>query len=256
MRGKTAVFQIPSRCLRTSDAPIDEPLELPNNEALFQRDPALYGKRKDWEDDERFVTVQIWLQQPPANSQSAFASDSDDEVEADWGRPSSRRRAGSANGTSAFNPPQSPSKIPGASFSAQTPAAATDGRRFFNFSSKHHVARGAHKSSTDRRSRRSRDTSLPRVRSDVDVVQKIDGWMCELAAWKLSDLFDVASRLHVGRRSWYVLSRCQALLSLLLLLLVRFLVLVLLLLFISALPVRLLEAIAGPRMRLRLPVGC
>eukprot|EP00750_Incisomonas_marina_P016628 INCI19237.1.p1 GENE.INCI19237.1~~INCI19237.1.p1 ORF type:complete len:341 (-),score=37.03 INCI19237.1:64-1086(-) len=31
--------------------------------------------------------------------------------------------------------------------------------------------------------------------------KKIDGWMCELAAWKLSDLFDVASRLHVGRRS-------------------------------------------------------
>ena len=200
MRGKTAVFQIPARCLRTSDVPIDEPLELPNNEALFQRDPAMYGKRSDWEDDERFVTVQIWLQQPPANTQTVFGSESDDEVEAESGFDASRRK-GSSNGT--FNPPQSPSKIPGASFSAQTPAAATDGRRFFNFSSKH-LARGTHKSSSDRAGpRRARGGSVegPRVRSDVDVVQKIDGWMCELAAWKLSDLFDVASRLHVGRRS-------------------------------------------------------
>ena len=34
--------------------------------------------------------------------------------------------------------------------------------------------------------------------NDADIVRTIDSWMCELAAWKLSDLFDVASRLHTS----------------------------------------------------------
>lgn len=170
MRGKTAVFQIPARCLRDEMA-IDEPLEVPVSHFASE-----YGIAEE----AHFVTVQIWLQKPSSDSHFAASSESDGANR-------------TAEPTQQFNPPQSPSKIPGSNFAAATPTASTNTRNSSVFTFDETIP--------DHTARKTADVNRSHGASDADVVRTIDSWMCELAAWKLSDLYDVASRLHIGTGS-------------------------------------------------------
>lgn len=155
------MFQIPARCIRDEQT-IDEALEIPWTEP-----------NKDGKHDHHFVNVQIWQQ---------YVNSEDTSVSV-WTGTKHDLTITSAQNDHAIPILESSS--------VDTPTDTNHSRLSGPLALKkqHEILQ--------QQQQQQSQTAV----SGVDVVRTIDGWMRELQSWKLWDLFDVASRLHVGGTS-------------------------------------------------------